>query len=161
MPAHRHVHAPSYRLYDPQECRAFFEYLDSPAYREIMNKYGIAFIMKEGRDIHRGEGINLFTAKVEQKYRSQYDNGRACEYMRDKTVQAQRYIPNPMLYKGHKIEVRIYFVIASTNPLIIYSQNLAHLRMCGVPFDLFSTQKEVGETRLLAIYTAFKRYRKS
>ena len=42
-----------------------------------------------------------------------------------------------MLYKGHKIEVRIYFFIASTVPLIIYSQNAAHLRMCGDPYDPF------------------------
>lgn len=48
-----------------------------------------------------------------------------------------------MLYKNHKIEVRIYFFIASTDPLILYSQNNAHLRMCGVPFDLKSTKKEV------------------
>lgn len=48
-----------------------------------------------------------------------------------------------MLYKGNKIEVRIYFFIASTNPLIIYSQNNAHLRMCAVPYDKFSNRKEV------------------
>lgn len=48
-----------------------------------------------------------------------------------------------MLYNGRKIEVRIYVFIASTNPLIIYSQNLAHLRMCGVKYDRHSNQKEV------------------
>lgn len=48
-----------------------------------------------------------------------------------------------MLYKKRKIEVRIYFLIASVNPLIIYSQNLAHLRMCGEEFDLHSKKKSV------------------
>lgn len=75
--------------------------------------------MKEGRDIHRGEGITMFTPDIENEYRSTYDNGKKCK--NKKIMQAQTYINNPMLYMGNKIEVRIYFFIASTNPLIIYS----------------------------------------
>ncbi len=47
-----------------------------------------------------------------------------------------------MLFRGNKIEVRIYFFLASTNPLIIYSQNNAHLRQCGKKFDPFNFEKE-------------------
>ena len=97
--------------------------------------------MKEGRDIHRGEGITMFTPAIEEEYRATYDNGRKCR--NNNIMQAQTYVNNPMLYKGNKIEVRIYFFIASTNPLIIYSQNNAHLRMCAVPYDRFSNRKEV------------------
>ena len=129
---------PSYRLYDREECLAFFRHLDSDEYKKTIQKYGIGFIMKAGRDIHRGEGITLMSPEVEAEYRANYENGRLCGKVRD-VMQAQTYLPNPMLYKGHKIEVRIYFLLISTNPLIIYSQNLAHLRMCGVPFDLKST----------------------
>jgi hypothetical protein len=51
----------SFRLYDNKECRKFFSYLDSNEYKEIIARDGIAFIMKEGRDIHRGQGINLIS----------------------------------------------------------------------------------------------------
>jgi hypothetical protein len=93
--------------------------------------------MKEGRDIHRGEGITLIIKREEEKLVRKYANGGKCGDISD-VFQVQRYIANPMLYKGHKIEVRIYFIIASTTPLIIYSQNLAHLRMCAEEFDKFS-----------------------
>ena len=34
--------------------------------------------MKEGRDVHRGEGITMFTPDIEEEYRATYDNGRKC-----------------------------------------------------------------------------------
>lgn len=45
---------------------------------------------------------------------------------------------NPLLHEGKKIEVRIYFFIASTDPLIIYTQNMALLKKCGLPYDKFN-----------------------
>ena len=32
----------------------------------------------------------------------------------------QKYITNPYLLEGHKFDFRIYMLIASTNPLIVY-----------------------------------------
>ncbi|KRX02924.1 hypothetical protein PPERSA_13178 [Pseudocohnilembus persalinus] len=132
----------SYRLFDKQECTQFFDYLKSQGYKNLIEKQGIAFIMKAGRDIHRGEGIEIMTDDVYQRYMHDYEQGKLCGKNKQ-TVQAQRYIANPMLYEGRKIEVRIYFLIASTDPLIIYSQNNAHLRMCSEIFDKHSLQKEV------------------
>lgn len=56
----------SYRLYDKRECKAFFKHLDSDDYKEVINKYGIGFILKAGRDIHRGEGIEIVTPSKEK-----------------------------------------------------------------------------------------------
>ena len=52
----------SYRLYEKNECTAFFNYLDSEEYKENIRKSGIEFILKAGRDIHRGEGITLLSS---------------------------------------------------------------------------------------------------
>jgi tubulin polyglutamylase TTLL1 len=49
-----------------------------------------------------------------------YDNGEKCG-KDNKVAIAQKYISNPFLYKGHKIEFRIYFFIESTMPVIAYS----------------------------------------
>jgi hypothetical protein len=34
--------------------------------------------MKAGRDIHRGEGIELMTPDVEKRYIKMYNNGKEC-----------------------------------------------------------------------------------
>lgn len=57
---------PSYRLYDKEECKQYFEYIESEEYKEIIRKHGIGFIIKAGRDIHRGEGIEIFTGDYER-----------------------------------------------------------------------------------------------
>ena len=44
-------------------------------------------------------------------------------------------------YLGKKIEVRVYFFIASTNPLIIYAQNKELLRWCQDNFDVNNSEK--------------------
>lgn len=54
----------SYRLYDTKECESFFRYLDSEEHKAVIKRDGIAFIMKKGRDIHRGEGISLISPKT-------------------------------------------------------------------------------------------------
>jgi hypothetical protein len=54
----------------------------------------------------------------------------------------QRYISNPLLYNSHKLEFRIYFLISSTDPLIVYAQNKAHIKKCGLPYDKFDTRKD-------------------
>ena len=51
----------SYRLYDAKECVAFFNYIDSTDYEQKIKNEGLEFILKKGRDIHRGEGITLVT----------------------------------------------------------------------------------------------------
>lgn len=62
----------SFRLYDTQECRKFFNYLDSKEYKDIITRDGIAFILKEGRDIHRGEGINLVSPSYQKQIQDKY-----------------------------------------------------------------------------------------
>ena len=55
---------------------------------------------------------------------------------------AQQYIGNPYLYNRHKIEFRVYWILASTNPVIAYAYDKTLIRRCIFPFDKFSTQKE-------------------
>ena len=56
---------PSYRLYNYNECKEFFNHLDSEEYKNKINEHGIGFILKAGRDIHRGEGITLLVPEEE------------------------------------------------------------------------------------------------
>lgn len=45
------------------------------------------------------------------------------------------------MYKGHKIEFRIYFTITSTSPLIVHAYKKALIKRCAKPFSIFSTEK--------------------
>ncbi|EGR31534.1 hypothetical protein IMG5_107540 [Ichthyophthirius multifiliis] len=136
----------SYRLYDPQECKQFFDYIQSDEYKKLIEKQGIAFIIKQGRDIHRGEGITLLTPNEHKNFLQMYNNGKKCKDIKNDNdtdvYQVQRYINNPLLLDGHKLEARIYFFIASTDPLIIYCEKLALLKKCALPYDKFNFKQE-------------------
>ena len=45
------------------------------------------------------------------------------------------------MYKGHKIEFRVYWILASTNPIIAYAYDKTLIRRCIYPFDKFSLLK--------------------
>ena len=55
----------------------------------------------------------------------------------------QQYIHNPVLYEKHKIELRIYFTIVSTNPVIVYYTKAPVLRMCADEYDPMSSEKYI------------------
>ncbi|KAL4492542.1 hypothetical protein ABPG72_007655 [Tetrahymena utriculariae] len=130
----------AFRLYDEDECKQFFAHIQSQEYEELMKKQSFSFLLKEGQDVHRGEGVHLFTSKLREETMQKYDKGSKCGEILDKII-AQKYISNPLKYEGYKLELRIYFLIASTNPLIIYVQKQNFLKKCQLPFDIQSTER--------------------
>lgn len=84
----------------------------------MFKKYGPQYIMKTNQ--HRGEGITVLFEKEANELLEKYDHGKKCGSIKQQIV-GQKYISNPFLYKGHKIEFRIYFSIVSTKPMVAYS----------------------------------------
>ena len=132
----------TYRLYNAQECRDFFVRIDSAAHKELLRRDGPQFIAKFGRDVHKGKGVNVLFYGDEVNLKSQYEYGKLCGRLHQIMI-VQRYVANPVLFEGYKIELRIYFLIASTDPLIVFSQNRAHIKKCALPYDRFSLDKPV------------------
>ena len=58
-------------------------------------------------------------AELEKSIQIEYQNGSLCGSIY-KNIVMQRYISNPLLIEGHKFDFRIYMLVASTNPLIVY-----------------------------------------
>ncbi|CAD8140465.1 unnamed protein product [Paramecium octaurelia] len=131
----------TYRLFQKQDCKEFFDYLNSSEYQDKIAEEGPQFITKVGLEVHRGRGIKVLFPAETKKLQETYRYGKRCGLDHSLLV-AQQYIGNPMLYNKHKIEFRIYWVLASTNPIIAYAYDNTLIRRCIAPFDKFSLNKE-------------------
>lgn len=111
----------SLRLYHEEECLKFFDHINSDQYSEDKkNVSPILYVIKVGYGVHRGAGVFIFDEDNEKFYRELYDNGKKCGQVDDNLI-AQKYIHNPLtVSNGHKFDFRIYMMIASVNPLIVY-----------------------------------------
>jgi len=60
------------------------------------------------------------------------------EFVRTKFPLAQKYIPNPILFEGHKITFRLYVALTSLNPLRVYVYPDGIARICSQRYSLDS-----------------------
>ena len=108
-----------YRLHNQKECHLFFKILLSPEYLQKKKQAPIQFILKVGFGVQRGAGVHLLNEKLEKEILGQYENGKKCGLITDNFL-AQRYIHDPLLFKGHKFDFRIYMMISSVKPFKVY-----------------------------------------
>lgn len=121
---------PSYRLYEPNERRAFLDQLpevDTPENLWILKPatlskgigarvvWQFATLKKE---IENNKGILLVEGHGKQQY------------------VAQKYIKNPLLLNNRKSEIRIYWLIASLDPLLVLLYSEGTVRLNTLPFKL-------------------------
>jgi len=135
----------AFRLNIEEECLEFFKYIDSDEYEQAKPKEPLQFIMKVGHSAHRASGLELFNEKEEKRTREYYANGGKCGKHSESMV-AQYYISNPLLLdKQNKFDFRIYMLIASVNPLIVYYHD-GFLRLSLQEYDKWSDEKSVHFT---------------
>ncbi|CAD8046401.1 unnamed protein product [Paramecium sonneborni] len=131
----------TYRLFNKQDCQEFFTYLNSKEYKNLIKRDGPQFITKVGLEVHRGRGIKVLFPDETSILQNTYKRGKRCGIDKSLLV-AQKYIGNPLLFNDHKIEFRVYWVLASTNPIIAYAYDKTLIRRCIAPFNKFSLDKE-------------------
>jgi len=135
----------SYRLYMEDECKAFFEHINSNKYIKSLDKEPIQFVIKLGYGAHRAKGVFIFDKNETEVWREFYDDGNKCG-MENKSIIAQTYITNPLLLdKNNKFDFRVYMLVASTNPLIVYYHD-GFLRVSLEVYDKHSSDKSVHLT---------------
>lgn len=135
----------SYRLYLKDECEAFFTEINSIEYQEKLVQEPIQYLIKLGYGAHRAMGVFLLDANETENMKTVYENGQLCG-IENKSRIAQTYIPNPLLLDlKNKFDFRVYMLVASTNPLIVYYHD-GFLRVSLQQYDKHSDDKSVHLT---------------
>ncbi len=94
--------------------------INSKEYKDSLKNEPIQYLIKIGRGSHMGDGVFLLDGGQTKKLNKTYKNGAKCGEIKDSLI-AQKYITNPLLLDmDNKFDFRIYGLIASTNPLIVY-----------------------------------------
>ena len=145
----------SRELRNETECRFWFDYLDSDEYQKEKQEKKIVFIRKIGLGSHQGKGVQPVDQTEEDRLREKYQNGTLCGKIQD-SILIQHYISNPLLVLGHKFDFRIYMMIASTNPLIVYYHD-GFLRVSLFEYNATSTEKGMHLTNTAQSIKAMKK----
>lgn len=128
--------------------------VNSKAYNDSLVQEPIQYLVKVGRGSHKGQGVYILDKEQTQKMNKDYNFGAKCGST-NRSLLVQGYITNPLLLDmKNKFDFRLYIVIASTNPLIVYYHD-GFLRVALSAFD--KTSQDV----LYQIYASSKfSYRK-
>ena len=128
----------SYRLYLKEECRTFFSIFKSEEYQLKKKTEPLQYLAKMGRGAHRGSGVWLLDEEFEKVLEEKYGvNGSLCG-KNDKPMIIQEYISNPLLLDhNNKFDFRVYMLVASTNPTIVYYHD-GFLRVSLSVYDKWS-----------------------
>jgi len=131
---------PFFRLYDKKECTDFFEMVHSEKYIKSLEKEPIQYLVKIARGSHKGQGVFLLNDEQVAELDRDYSKGKKCGELK-KSLIVQGYVSNPLLLDlNNKFDFRLYGLIASTNPLIMYYHD-GFLRVALNPFDTKSSDK--------------------
>lgn len=128
-------------LYIEEQCSKFFDHFTSEEYFQLKEERKIVYIRKRGLGAHRAEGVQPVDEEEETELRKMYQDGDLCGKI-ERNYIIQTFVHNPLLLNGHKFDFRIYMLIASTNPLIVYYHD-GFLRLSLHPYDITSKDKGV------------------
>jgi len=106
-------------LTEKDQCEEFFSVFNTDEYTKLKAQRGLVYIRKIGADAHQGHGVFPVNEKEEDYIRKKYDNGTLCGEILDNNL-IQYAIWNPLLLNQRKFDFRMFMMIASTNPLILY-----------------------------------------
>ena len=133
-------------LYKEESCVEFFNRLNSPQHFKLKEERNIVYIKKIAMGSHRGDGVTPLDDAAEEALNKEFKHGALCGTI-EKLLIVQHYIPNPLLLNGRKFDFRMYMVIASSNPLMVFYHD-GFLRVSLYSYDEDNMDKKVLLTNL-------------
>ena len=128
--------------------------IETPAYKNTLKKDPIQYLIKVGHGAHKSQGVFLLDNEQTVALKKQFNNGKKCG-SEPNFLLAQKYITNPLLLDlNNKFDMRVYMLIASTNPLIVFYHD-GYLRVSINSFDKFSDDRA---THLTNTFVAEKKF---
>lgn len=114
----------SYALWDPKQVHAFIG---------ASGMFTHPWILKEPYK-DNGAGITLVTSQAQlDQIRYNLTNADADSKLLRKQI-IQKYVTNPLLWRGHKFDLRMYWIVASTDPLVVFFYN-GYMRVSITQFN--------------------------
>jgi len=129
----------TFSLVKEDQCKQFFEEFNSQEYQRKKADQKVVYFRKIGAELHGGDGVFAVDDKEEKYIRELYQNGELCGQIRDNNLM-QYYISNPLLLNGRKFDFRLYMLIASVNPFIVYYHD-GLLRVSLTDYDPKNTSR--------------------
>ena len=114
--------------YLPDHCNSFFSQKTSEPDKNDL------WILKPG-NLSSGRGIRIIWDREEARALAEASKTPSSG-SKQKQYIAQRYIKNPLLLEGRKSEIRIYWLIASLDPLLVLIFKEGTVRLNSLPFKL-------------------------
>jgi len=136
----------TYLLSQKEDCEIFFNILNTENYKQLKEAQRIVYIRKIVTGAHRGEGVQPVNQEEEDRLLQDYANGALCGQI-DKEEIVQEFIQKPLLLEGRKFDFRMYMLIASSNPLMVFYHD-GYLRVSLESYDVNSDDKNVLMTNL-------------
>ena len=130
----------TYIMLEEEHCREFFRVFNGEEYQKLKQERGLVYIRKIGAHAHQGAGVFPLNEKQEKYMRDTYQNGTLCGKVEENNL-LQYAVWNPLLLNGRKFDFRMFMIVASTNPLMLYYRD-GFLRVSLRDYD--PTSKEKG-----------------
>jgi len=123
----------TFALRNPQQCKEFFKIFNSEEYEKLKAERGIVYFRKVGADAHGAEGVFPVDDQEKIHINTLYQNGKLCGQNKANNL-LQHYIYNPLLLNDKKFDFRVFMLVASSNPFIVYYHD-GFLRVSLTEYD--------------------------
>lgn len=123
----------TYNLADKTQCLEIIERLKRDRRSDT-----IKWIRKKSRNSHNAEGVTIVTSEVADEILEEYQYGALCGKLEDHFI-VQQYLDDPLLVNEKKFDFRVYMLIASLDPLIIFYHD-GFLRVSLIDYDAADTE---------------------